>query len=64
MKQRDNALKQFLKSKMECEKQHFYKLRNRVIMRLEKQSIYNCHGAHTKEEQEQADEDLNSNNNI
>ncbi len=31
MKQRDNALKQFLKSKMECEKQNVYKLRNRVI---------------------------------
>ncbi len=36
MKQRDNALKQFLKSKMECEKHNFNKLRNRVINEIRK----------------------------
>ncbi len=27
-------------------------------------NIETCHGAHTREEQEHADEDINSNNNI
>lgn len=36
MKQGDNALKQFLKSKMECEKRNFNKLRNRVINKTRK----------------------------
>ncbi len=26
--------------------------------------LYNCHGAHTREEQEHGDKDVNSNNNI
>ncbi len=26
--------------------------------------LYSCHGAHTREEQEHADEDVNSNNSI
>lgn len=36
MKQGDNAMKQFLKSKMECEKRNFNKWINRVINEIRK----------------------------
>lgn len=51
MKDRDNALKKAIKSKLSCERQKFASLRNRVIRQLRKAKadffitiIKNCHG--------------------